>query len=98
MALQLFGGTMASIFYSYQCAQDYKHSKALRWARISPAIERLAIEGVAPAPLFISSKSNLRLVLCFTGKTLHRELTALIRRGAEAKLTEFKLFPRSEII
>ena len=98
MALQLFGGTMASIFYSYQCPEDYKHSKALRWARISPAIESLAIKGGAPAPVFINSKCNRRLVLCFTGKTLNMELAALIQRGAEAKLTEFKLFPRSEII
>ena len=68
------------------------------WARVWPTIERLAIEGGAPAPLFINSKSNRLLVSCFTGKTLHRELAALIQRGPEAKLTHEKLFPRSENI
>jgi hypothetical protein len=48
------------------------------WARISPAIEGIAPQGGALAPLFINSKSNRLLVSCFTGKTLHRELAAVI--------------------
>jgi hypothetical protein len=71
----------------YQCSQDSGLSKALMWARVSSAIARIAIEGGAPAPLFINFKSNRLLVSFFTGKTLHRELAAVIQRGAEAKLT-----------
>jgi len=54
--------------------------------------------GRGPAPLFINSKSNQLLVSSFTGKTLHMELAAVIQRGAEAKLTQEKPFPRSEIL